>query len=84
MRFLRECGVQVWVIGQPCDLLTMCDGRWLPLELKSTKRIRKDQETQNEFLVQTNCPVVRSPLEALTAVRSHLSNPRNSHGDTSR
>ncbi len=66
---LRACGVQIWIISQPCDLLTYYRGRWLPLELKVKKnRPRKDQERQNEFIAATGCPVVTSVQEALDAV----------------
>lgn len=69
---LRQAGIWVWVIGQPCDLLTYFRGCWLPLEAKPIKkRRRKDQEKQDEFLKATNCPVVRSFQEAYTEVLAH-------------
>ena len=70
---LRSCGVHVWPIGQPCDLLTYYRHCWLPLEIKRpSSRPRKDQAAQNEFLAQTLCPVVRTPQEALQAVLGYV------------
>lgn len=72
---LREVpGMQVWVIGRPCDLLTLYRKRWLPLEVKSdtaSARNRKDQDKQKEFLAATGCPVVKTALEAIEAVTKH-------------
>lgn len=65
---LRKAGVMVWVIGQPCDLLTLYRGNWLPLECKPIKRVRKDQEKQDEFLAITGVKKVRTALEAIEAV----------------
>ena len=72
---LRKAGVQVWIIGKPCDLLTYYRGRWLPLECKpadttkkGTKRLRTDQERQTEFLTAYAVPVVRTAQAALAAV----------------
>lgn len=67
---LRKAGVLVWVIGQPCDLLTQYRGRWGVLEVKpeGTKRPRRDQERQTAFLTLTGCPVVKTVQAALYAV----------------
>lgn len=65
---LRQMGVRVWIIGQPCDLLTLYRGRWLPLECKSTRRVRKDQAGQNAFVEENGVPRVTSVTEALKAV----------------
>jgi hypothetical protein len=66
---LRKAGVEVWVIGQPCDLLTLYRGRWQTLECKPVKeRNRKDQERQTEFLRRTATPIVRNGLQAIAAV----------------
>jgi hypothetical protein len=66
---LRRCGVKVWIISQPCDLLTYYRGRWQPLEAKPVKkRNRKDQEKQTAFLVSACVPVVRNAQEALYAL----------------
>ena len=67
---LRQCGVQVWIIGQPTDLLTFYRGKWLPLECKPElyKRPRADQKAQTAFLKATGTPVVKTVQEAYTAV----------------
>lgn len=70
---LRLAGVQVWVIGWPCDLLTLYQGRWQPLEVKTPtktcrRRARNDQQAQAVFLATTGVPVVMTPREALDAV----------------
>jgi hypothetical protein len=69
---LREAGVEVWIIGKPCDLLTLYAGRWLPLEVKSdtsSARNRKDQEAQKAFLASTGVPIVSTPHDALTVIQ---------------
>lgn len=66
---LRRVGVSVWVIGEPCDLLTRFRGRWQPLEVKrENAKPRKDQARQQEFLRVHEVPVVRTVDEALKAV----------------
>ncbi len=66
---LRAVGVMVWLIGEPCDLLTYYRRRWLTLEIKRpSSRPRADQKAQTEFLAQTGTPVVRTAHEALIAV----------------
>lgn len=66
---LERCGVQVWRLNEPCDLLTLFRGRWLPMEIKTrTGRTQRAQERQAEFLASSGCPVVRSPQEAIEAV----------------
>jgi hypothetical protein len=65
---LRACGVSVWHIGEPCDLLTFYRGSWLPLEAKTGKAQRKDQPKQAEFLKTFDVPRVTTPTEALKAV----------------
>jgi hypothetical protein len=76
---LRKAGVQVFIIGQPCDLLTLYRGKWLPLETKPAPepgvrvktlaiRIRKDQKRQDEFIASTGVKRVRTALEALEEV----------------
>ena len=67
---LRQCGVQVWIIGQPTDLLTFYRGKWLPLECKPQgyKRPRADQKAQTAFLKATGTPVVKTVQEAYMAV----------------
>jgi hypothetical protein len=65
---LREAGIMVWVIGEPCDLLTFYRGRWKPIEIKSSKRKRNDQEAQDAFLKATDTPKVTTAMEALLAL----------------
>jgi hypothetical protein len=65
---LRDVGIQVWLIGRPCDLLLYfwCnrhhDFCWQTLEVKSpqkngTQKKRYDQARQDEFLAATGTPV---------------------------
>lgn len=69
---LRKAGVMVWVIEEPCDLLTLCRGVWLPLEVKTpTSHKDKRQEAQQQFLKDTGTPVVTSALQAIETVISH-------------
>jgi hypothetical protein len=68
VKALRDAGVRVWHIGRPCDLLLRfwCerhhDHCWQTLEVKTpvTKagdpRRRKDQQTQDTFLAETDTP----------------------------
>lgn len=66
---LRKAGVIVEIIGQPVDLLTFYQGRWLPLEVKPpVKTHSKPQKRQTDFIAATGCPVVKTALEALVAV----------------
>ncbi len=50
---LRKAGAEVWIIGQPVDLLTYYRGRWLPMEAKppTHKRGRADQAAQEAAVV---------------------------------
>lgn len=65
---LRAAGWQVFIIGYPCDLLCFKAGVWRTLECKPEKRKRKDQPKQDEFLMQTGTPRVRTPEDALKAI----------------
>jgi hypothetical protein len=68
---LRKAGIIVYVIGQPCDLLTYYPPlrRWRTLECKPVKkRNRNDQEEQSVFLAITGTPIVRTAQEAVNAV----------------
>ena len=65
---LRKAGVQVWIIGQPVDLLYRWQGKWGLLECKPVKRNRNDQEKQDRFLASTGTPKVRTAESALQAV----------------
>lgn len=71
MSGLREAYISVWIIGEPCDLLTYYPTlkRWRPLEAKPVKRRkRRDQEEQSAFLDTYDVPIVRTALEAIQAV----------------
>jgi len=81
---LERAGVEVHVIGDPCDLLCWfwCKKHgkhcWQTLECKPVTgkrqpkaRIRTDQPEQNEFLARTKTPVVTSGTEALLALSIH-------------
>lgn len=79
---LRQAGITVWILGQPCDLLTFYKGRWLPLECKPAPepgirvktratRIRTDQEHQQAFCRDFAVPIVRTAEDALEAVRTY-------------
>jgi hypothetical protein len=74
---LQDIGIQVWQIRRPCDLLLRfwCtrhrDHCWQPLEIKTpnrkdgTARLRKDQDAQTQFLLETQTPVASTFEEAL-------------------
>lgn len=78
VRSLRDVGIQVWRIKQPCDLLLRfwCkrhrDFCWQPLEVKTpnrangTHKARLDQQDQTDFLTDTATPVATSFEEAWT------------------
>jgi hypothetical protein len=71
---LRRCGLQVFVIGRPVDLLVGVGKYWRLLEVKTPqkngrKRPRKDQQRQDEFIRVTNTPVVTSLEQALRALK---------------
>lgn len=70
---LRAVGVQCWIIGMPCDLLTYYAPykRWRPLECKPLKRNssnEKKQVDQREFINTYGVPIVKTPQEAIEAV----------------
>lgn len=78
---LRKMGVQVWLIGQPCDLLCYYWSNplqrflWQPLEVKTPQgklkpkaRIDKRQQEQRKFLAETRTPVVLNLSEALACL----------------
>jgi hypothetical protein len=80
---LETALIQVWVIGEPCDLLLRfwCnrhhDFCWQPLEIKTPQgkrakaRVRADQKEQAEFLADTRTPAVTTFEEAWWAL-NHL------------
>ena len=81
---LRQAGVKVWIIGEPCDLLCRfwCKQHqffcWQTLECKPLvgklapkARRRTDQPEQTTFLTETDTPVVTSAEEALLILSLH-------------
>lgn len=69
VKALEKAGAQVWVIGWPCDLLVRRGRLWFTMECKTPgAKPRKDQEKQQEFLRDTQTPVVHTPEEALRVV----------------
>src|SRR5271163_1885253 len=73
VRTLRKAGITVWIIGEPCDLLTYNPSTklWKPLEVKPLdlkNKNRKDQEDQREFIKTYAVPIVRTGLEAIAAL----------------
>lgn len=81
---LRQAGVKVWLIEEPCDLLCRfwCKRHdcfcWQPLEckplvgkLQPKARRRTDQPEQTQFLADTQTPVVTSAEEALLILSLH-------------
>jgi hypothetical protein len=69
VRDLRRCGVTVWIISRPCDLLTFWAGRWLPLEVKPLKA-GKVTDAQSVLAKNYAVPIVHTFEEALAAVKS--------------
>lgn len=71
---LRACGWQVWIIGEPCDLLCYRAGQWKTLECKTPRNKRGDprhdkrQQKQAEFLAATGTPRATSPAAAIAAL----------------
>lgn len=70
---LRAAGVKLWKLDRPFDLLCGVGGRFVVLEVKSTKRLRKDQQQQTDELKAAQAgglPVYRVTTtdEALQAV----------------
>ena len=70
---LRAAGVRIWRLSKPFDLLCGIGGRFVILEVKSQKRLRRDQAHQTAEIhecQQAGLPVyiVRSVDDALQAV----------------
>jgi hypothetical protein len=78
VRALRNVGAEVWVTGQPVDLLVAFRGRWTPIEVKSSeadaKRCRtgteQRQREHRNRAEKANCtiPVVWTDDMALKAI----------------
>lgn len=86
---LEQVGVRVWIIKLPCDLLCWVRGTWQTLEVKTIHKGRrkplkdKRQKAQNDFLRETQTPVVTSLEGALIAL-SLASHPVTSPTCTSK
>jgi hypothetical protein len=79
---LLKVGAYVVRLDQPCDLLVQFRNRWFTLEVKTGNRgTRKCQTAQREFLELTNTPVVRTPLDALSAIGAVIPSRRDSSID---
>jgi hypothetical protein len=74
VKAIRAAGWLCFVQHEPCDLFCWKEGKgWRSLECKTPtktgkRRKRKDQLTQEEFLLLTKTPVVMTPFEALLAL----------------
>jgi hypothetical protein len=68
---LREAGYRVEIIGKPVDLaVQLKNTHWMLMEVKRKSGLRrKDQDSQNSFLDETNTPVVATLEEALDALK---------------
>jgi len=73
---LERIGAQVWPLDYPVDLLVRFRDRWHLLEVKTGRgkkqTVAKDkrQVAQQNFLATTGTPIVRTPIEALRAIRA--------------
>jgi hypothetical protein len=77
---LEQAGVLVYIIGRPCDLLCRVrsdpPGIMRTLEVKTAQgkrapklKLRKDQQEQAQFCIDTGTPYVTNAIEALRALR---------------
>lgn len=71
---LETVNAQVWQLDEPADLLVKFREVWHLLEVKTGRGKKltvvkdKRQKRQQDFLLLTNTPVVRTPEEALKAI----------------
>lgn len=65
---LRACGVLVWPIAQPCDLLCMYRDRYFLLDCDGVTRYRKRDQCQLEKFKLWKVQVVKTDDAALKAV----------------
>lgn len=65
---LRTCGVLVWPIAQPCDLLCRYRDRYFLLDCDGVTAYRKRDPRQLEKFNSWKVQVVKTPDEALKAV----------------
>lgn len=61
---LRKCGYRVLIIERPVDLLVQVGKNyWRLLEVKNRKR--NDQKKQQDFIAQTQVPIVATVEQAI-------------------
>lgn len=65
---LRACGVLVWPIAQPCDLLCLHGGRYFLLDCDGVTSYRKRDERQLKKFKLWKVQIVKTADEALKAV----------------
>lgn len=71
---LEAVGARVWQLDTPADLLVRHRENWHVLEVKTGRGKKltvirdKRQKEQQDFLLLTKTPVVRTPEEALRAI----------------
>ena len=65
---LRRCGVKVWPIGQPCDLLCFVAGSYSLLDCDGITEYRKRDAKQLEKFAEWGVKIVGTPEAALKAV----------------
>jgi hypothetical protein len=67
---LRTAGARVWLLSRPFDLLVGFRGRFTVLEVKATKRVRKDQQHQTDELL--DCQAGGLPVYRVESVEAAL------------
>jgi len=67
---LRAVGARVWVLSKPFDLLVGFRGRFVVLEVKSTRRTRKDQQHQTDEI--HDCQAGGLPVYRVESVEQAL------------
>ena len=67
---LRKAGCRVWVLSKPFDLLVGLRGRFTVLEVKATKRVRKDQQHQTDEI--HDCQACGLPVHRVESVEQAL------------
>lgn len=65
---LRACGVLVWHIAQPCDLLCLYGNRYYLLDCDGVTRYRKRDPRQLDKFYTWKVQIVKTADEALKAV----------------
>lgn len=65
---LRKAGVDVWIIGRPCDLLCQRAGQYFLLDCDGVTKNRKRDPDQLKNFEKWRVKVVKNKGEALRAV----------------